>query len=285
ICGEYHRARILEVILKSNEARVFCIDYGRICKVHFSGIYFLKTDFADLPAQAIRCQLHNIAPKLRNRIWPRSACTAFKEMVNRKDIKMKIVYVNWDEECTGVLLTDITDVDNTYNVNEEMVNKGFGYWENQSIYPPLKLGDSTSNVERLYFFPMFLELELGFAQSASEMYTLEELGVPVQFCLPQYFSTNNDVSKFPGCIINQESLEYAEQCFIETIRYQQKYSPLTITATKNMNFELLCDFNFFRDLKHDLIKFNQFNQERPVIYDIALPGQLSRHLIDCDNKL
>ncbi|KAF7282575.1 hypothetical protein GWI33_002365 [Rhynchophorus ferrugineus] len=177
ICGEYHRARILEVILNSNEARVFCIDYGRVCKVHFSGIYFLKTDFAELPAQAIRCQLHHIAPKLRNRIWPRSSCTAFKEMVNRKNIKMKIVYVNWDEESTGVLLTDITDVDNTYNVNEEVVNKGFGYWENQSIYPPLKLGNSTSNVERLYFFPMFLELELGFAPSASEMYTLEELGV------------------------------------------------------------------------------------------------------------
>ncbi|XP_076258011.1 tudor domain-containing protein 5-like isoform X2 [Rhynchophorus ferrugineus] len=169
ICGEYHRARILEVILNSNEARVFCIDYGRVCKVHFSGIYFLKTDFAELPAQAIRCQLHHIAPKLRNRIWPRSSCTAFKEMVNRKNIKMKIVYVNWDEESTGVLLTDITDVDNTYNVNEEVVNKGFGYWENQSIYPPLKLGNSTSNVERLYFFPMFLELELGFAPSASEI--------------------------------------------------------------------------------------------------------------------
>ncbi|KAF7275034.1 hypothetical protein GWI33_012248 [Rhynchophorus ferrugineus] len=114
------------------------------------------------------------------------------------------------------------------------------------------------------------------------MYTLEELGVPAQFCLPQYFSTNTDVSKFPGSIINQESLEYAEQCFKETIRYQQKYSPLTITATKNMNVELRCDFDFFGDLKHDLIKFNQ---QRPVIYDIALSDQLSRHLIDCDNKL
>ncbi|KAF7277085.1 hypothetical protein GWI33_009462, partial [Rhynchophorus ferrugineus] len=100
ICGEYHRARILEVILNSNEPRVFCIDYGKVFQVHFNGIYFLKTDFAELPAQAIRCQLHNIAPKLRNRIWPRSACTAFKEMVNRKNIKMKIVYVNWDEECS-----------------------------------------------------------------------------------------------------------------------------------------------------------------------------------------
>ncbi|KAF7282570.1 hypothetical protein GWI33_002360 [Rhynchophorus ferrugineus] len=251
IYGEYHRVRIVQVLPDSKQVRVFCIDYGTVCKVPYSQLCFLKSNFAELPAQAIRCRLCNIAPKLKDQAWPRSSCIAFRQIVNRKDTKIKIGYINWDEECIGVFLADITDATNISYVNEELVKNGDADWEDESCHTALELSNVKCKVERLYMFPTFLELEFGFVPNADEMYAYDELKVPIQFCLPQYFYRNDEER-----VNNREKKDYAEYCFIETIQYRKKFAPLTVIDTNDLSLEPRCDFTFFGELKEDLTKFN-----------------------------
>ncbi|ERL94119.1 hypothetical protein D910_11401 [Dendroctonus ponderosae] len=132
IIGEYHRAKVIRVLPQEDCVRLFFIDYGSISKVPMKGLCFLRSEFAALPAQGIRCRLANIAPVTKGITWCRTAVNTFRDMINRKDTKIKISYIDWQEEFVCVFLADVTELNNVHYVNEKLVKEGIAVWCEES---------------------------------------------------------------------------------------------------------------------------------------------------------
>lgn len=60
--------------------------------------------------------------------WCRTAVDKFREMINRKDTKIKISYINWQEEFVCVFLADVTEPDKVHYVNEKLVKERVAVW-------------------------------------------------------------------------------------------------------------------------------------------------------------
>lgn len=56
------------------------------------------------------------------------------------------------------------------------------------------MSKSTCIVRNLHLFPTFQELELGMALNFGETYFYSKSLVPVQYCLPNYFKVDDEVS-------------------------------------------------------------------------------------------
>lgn len=56
------------------------------------------------------------------------------------------------------------------------------------------MSKSTCIVQNPHLFPTFQELELSLAPNFDETYFYSQIKVPVQFCLPNYFKVDNEVS-------------------------------------------------------------------------------------------
>ena len=61
VCDEWHRGRIISID-KQNKCRLFLVDVGDIVEANARDLCLLQKKFAELPAQALRAQLHGISP-------------------------------------------------------------------------------------------------------------------------------------------------------------------------------------------------------------------------------
>lgn len=113
IIGEYHRALIIDSTSLTDDStrvcfsdlyywiiflitifQVFFIDYGTMAKVK-SQLYFLHEQFAQLPAQTIRCRLANICPPVKGAPWSQESSKEFRRIIKKRDLTAKISRVDW----------------------------------------------------------------------------------------------------------------------------------------------------------------------------------------------
>ncbi|KAJ8983202.1 hypothetical protein NQ317_016423, partial [Molorchus minor] len=183
IYGEYHRALIVDTMPDVDQTiRVIFIDYGTMSKVSTIGLSFLHKQFSTLPAQAIRSRLGEGMP------WSREASKAYRRMITGRDTVAKIVGINWEEQILTIMLMDITEQDNTFYINDKLVEEGYARLPEQEPLRPLVNPVHTTIVKNLHLFPTFLELEHGMAPSTLEVEIFDDCNVPINFCYPQYFS-------------------------------------------------------------------------------------------------
>ncbi|XP_050294113.1 uncharacterized protein LOC126734499 [Anthonomus grandis grandis] len=261
IYGEYHRARVVKVYPDDNEhVRLLYIDYGTVCKNTVKGMCFLKSEFAETPAQAIRCRLANIKPVNKGHPWPRATSDRFRELINRRDTKIKISYIDWRAEYVCVFLADVTDPKVVY-INELLVQERQAMWDDETQIAPFVLSNFTCKVQNLHLFPTFLELEHGMAPNAAEIYTLEEMLVPLQFCIPQYFDRNPEISSDVD-----SDLDEFESTFIETVKHRRKIIPWHKIDFRDVSRpSTTVNFSIFGEMKDEMIEFyNEFNGSNKV---------------------
>nr|CAI5868624.1 unnamed protein product [Callosobruchus analis] len=138
--NDYHRAFIVDVLPEADDTvKVLFIDYGTMTKVPSKGICFLHEQFADLPAQAIRCRLADICPPEQSVPWSREASSKFRLMVRDRQIDAKVARINWKEQ---ILEAYLIDVSKQYCLNTKLVERGFAQYPDQVIQatPPVKEG-------------------------------------------------------------------------------------------------------------------------------------------------
>ncbi|XP_030756731.1 uncharacterized protein LOC115882678 [Sitophilus oryzae] len=249
IYGEYHRAKIIKVLPNTKDlVKVFFIDYGTVRKVPTRGMCFLHTQFTLLPAQAVRCRLANIAPHVQNTPWAKSSSDKFRDLVNRRDTKIKVSYINWADQYICVFLADVTNPNKVAYINEVLVKNGDAVWEEEAKAPPPMLPNLQCKVQKLHLFPTFLELEYGLAPNAAEIYSLEDLLVPIQFCIPLYFESAPEV--------DEAAFKHVETCFIDTVKYHRKIKPLDQVTSSSLSLDPPVNFDIFGDLKQELYEFS-----------------------------
>ncbi|CAH1106187.1 unnamed protein product [Psylliodes chrysocephalus] len=131
IIGEYHRALIIDsTSLTDDSTRVFFIDYGTMAKVK-SQLYFLHEQFAQLPAQTIRCRLANICPPVKGAPWSQESSKEFRRIIKKRDLTAKISRVDWKDQYLEVFLADVTESQNVFYINNVLVEKGFAIFPDQ----------------------------------------------------------------------------------------------------------------------------------------------------------
>ncbi|XP_066246309.1 tudor domain-containing protein 5 [Euwallacea similis] len=246
--NEYHRARIVKV-LPDNFVRVFYIDYGTVCKVPIKGICFLIRKFSKVPAQAIRCRLANLMPCEKGHPWPLTATHRLRELVNRRETKIKISFINSVEEYVCVFLADVTDPQNVQYINEILVKEGYALFENQAQKQPFVRPNFKCLVQKIHLFPTFMELEYGLVPDSSEMELLVNMRMPLQFCIPQYFAPQDEV-------LNDldDNANTMESSFIETVKNHRKITnTFNNPCNENQNF----NFAIFGKLKNEIMAFCQ----------------------------
>ncbi|XP_060526440.1 tudor domain-containing protein 7 isoform X2 [Cylas formicarius] len=248
ILGEYHRAKIVRVPPHAqDQVRLLYIDYGTVASESVTGMCFLHRRFANLPAQAIRCRLANVKP-VNVGPWPRPVSDYVRDVLNGSNTKLKVTFIDWHDEYVCGFLADVTNTDRIVYVNELLVRKGHAKWETEAQESPFMLPNYKCKVNRLHLFPSFLELEYGLAPNASEMYMLEEMLVPINFCIPQYFELVDTLD-------DDEAIEARENSFADTIKTHRKTLPY---GCKESRAALGCpdfDFDVFDELKEDIVAF------------------------------
>ncbi|XP_066151692.1 tudor domain-containing protein 5 [Euwallacea fornicatus] len=246
--NEYHRARIVK-LLPDNFVRVFYIDYGTVSKVPTKGICFLIKKFSNVPAQAIRCRLANLMPCEKGHPWPLTATHRLRELVNRRETKIKISFIDSVEEYVYVFLADVTDPQNVQYINEVLVKEGHALFENQAQKQPFVRPNFKCLVQKIHLFPTFMELEYGLVPDSSEMELLVNMRVPLQFCIPQYFAPQDEV--FSDLDNNANSMESS---FIETVKNHRKFvNTFNSPCNENQTF----NFAIFGELKNEIMAFCQ----------------------------
>uniref|UniRef100_A0AAR5PK98 Tudor domain-containing protein 5 n=1 Tax=Dendroctonus ponderosae TaxID=77166 RepID=A0AAR5PK98_DENPD len=251
IIGEYHRAKVIRVLPQEDCVRLFFIDYGSISKVPMKGLCFLRSEFAALPAQGIRCRLANIAPVTKGITWCRTAVNTFRDMINRKDTKIKISYIDWQEEFVCVFLADVTELNNVHYVNEKLVKEGIAVWCEEKQLKPFSLPIFTSKVKNLHLFPTYSELEYGLAPNSNEMFYLQEMLVPLQFCMPQYFKPIPQVLKE----FDYERKSFENSYYKSLKRNHRRFVALNVNKVELISKSRKIDLSIFGKLSGKIAEF------------------------------
>lgn len=73
-------------------------------KAPIKGLCFLHEQFAQVPAQAIRCRLANIVPTLEGAPWSKQATKCFRQLITEKQLKATVIKVNWEVSFLIIVL-------------------------------------------------------------------------------------------------------------------------------------------------------------------------------------
>lgn len=99
----WHRAVVQSVRL--HEVFVSYIDYGTIMPVKVADIRRLRSDFLELPAQAIRASLAGVKPK-NEQVWPSKAKERFLELVQMGECSCSLVSKEQDTFAVELVMSD-----------------------------------------------------------------------------------------------------------------------------------------------------------------------------------
>nr|CAI5868623.1 unnamed protein product [Callosobruchus analis] len=262
--NDYHRAFIVDVLPEADDTvKVLFIDYGTMTKVPSKGICFLHEQFADLPAQAIRCRLADICPPEQSVPWSREASSKFRLMVRDRQIDAKVARINWKEQ---ILEAYLIDVSKQYCLNTKLVERGFAQYPDQALRKPKLDSVFQPLVKYIHLFPTFLELEHGYAPSTQEMAVLMNCGVPTSLCYPQYFSVDTSEEK---------------QTILETEEYFSTYAKKN-RACKSNYMDMSCvvrkrfDLSLFGDLASEIAEFMEQNEAYAEYFEDETSEDITR---------
>lgn len=119
---QWHRARIIEIFLNTDQVKLLYIDYGTVMTISIKEIKYLHKDFADVPSMIYRGCLSNIKP-MQTR-FSSSATQCFHSKVSDKLLAGQATYIDFDEQIVYMLLIDTT-TDQDFCINNHLFERGF----------------------------------------------------------------------------------------------------------------------------------------------------------------
>ncbi|KAM7346217.1 tejas isoform 2-T2 [Cochliomyia hominivorax] len=131
--GLWHRAEIVAPPVNTS-IKVSFMDYGTVTEVPIENIKFLSSNFAQLPAQALRGCLSHIKPRTFH--WSHEATIYFLKLVEDCMLYAKITEINKEENILYMILCN-TNGDEVLQINKKLVEKRYALynedWKIQKI--------------------------------------------------------------------------------------------------------------------------------------------------------
>ncbi|XP_075544429.1 uncharacterized protein LOC142578765 [Dermacentor variabilis] len=113
----WHRAVVQSVRLR--EVFVSYIDYGTVMPVKVTDIRRLRSDFLELPAQAIRASLSGVKPK-NEQVWPSNAKERFLELVQMGECSCSVMSKEQDTLAVELVMS-LGKME--YSLSEVLINE------------------------------------------------------------------------------------------------------------------------------------------------------------------
>ncbi|KAK9890999.1 hypothetical protein WA026_013335 [Henosepilachna vigintioctopunctata] len=205
VLKEFHRCVIVKIIPDFNYVHVFYIDYGTLGTVPKNEVWFLKKDFAGLPAQAIRARLANICPPIEFAMWTSEARGRFQQLADMKHLEAKITNVSREKKIIEVCVENPKAAPGR-DIGSILVDEGHAVYANQVREMNIHDSNCTPRVKFVHLFPDFEEIEYWLAPSIEEMAWFSNTDLTADFYFPQYFSRSIDKSLHDNIEIQAKKL-------------------------------------------------------------------------------
>lgn len=121
--NHWHRAKILEIFLDSNEIKLFYIDYATVSKVNVNQTKYLHDAFAWPPAMIYRGCLSKLFPVSKRFSFESADC--FHSKIYDKLLVGQASYIDFEEQIVYMILTDIS-TEPHFCLNMYLLERGFG---------------------------------------------------------------------------------------------------------------------------------------------------------------
>ncbi|KAH9523644.1 hypothetical protein Btru_040566, partial [Bulinus truncatus] len=121
---QYYRAEVIYSNsideLETDTISVRFIDYGNTSDSPKEHVYKIREELCQYPAQAFSCCLDHLKPD--DDVWCPDACSKFSELVDDKELTLKLV----GKEQNGTLLVELVHPDSREQLASQLVAEGFG---------------------------------------------------------------------------------------------------------------------------------------------------------------
>jgi len=121
------RVKVKEIHSEENQAVLCFLDYGGDITVPIEILMKIRSDFLDIPCQAVECFLSNVVPLTNEEQYSYDATCLFGQIVEGKVLQSTIVSRRNKVPCLQMSFVE-TETQQIVSVNEEMTNWGVVRW-------------------------------------------------------------------------------------------------------------------------------------------------------------
>lgn len=121
----WYRAKVMEI--KDDELDLFYMDYGDSGYLTKDKVRPLSAEYLQLPIQSIECRLARVKPNGEQ--WSEESIDKFEDLTYACKWKVLMAKAESYSGSTPHLTLIDTNSEKDVNINEEVVNQGFGVWE------------------------------------------------------------------------------------------------------------------------------------------------------------
>ncbi|XP_028400434.1 A-kinase anchor protein 1, mitochondrial-like isoform X2 [Dendronephthya gigantea] len=125
--GWWRRAQVVGLLMKPDEVEITWLDYGGRTNVSTTMLRRLRSDFLQLPFQAVECYLSNLVPNHGETTFSMAACALFEQLTQNVVLTARVA--GYTKDCPSLeLYTPEQWTGQPLFVNREFVRRGFARW-------------------------------------------------------------------------------------------------------------------------------------------------------------